>query len=65
MIVTCKQIESKSEPSTKQVRGKGKRKKMLTFRDEEVGTVRAADAAVRERDSSGWRPRGTAVAQQE
>jgi hypothetical protein len=51
MIVTCKQIESKSEPSTEQVREKGKRKKVLTFRDEEeLGTVRAANAAARERD---------------
>jgi hypothetical protein len=51
MIVTCKKIESKSEPSTEQAREKGKRMKLLTFRDEEeLGTVRAADAAARERD---------------
>jgi hypothetical protein len=41
-------IESKSEPSTEQVREKGKQKKVLTFRDdEELETVRAADGAVR------------------
>jgi hypothetical protein len=53
MIVTCKQIESKSEPSTKQVRGKGKRKKMLTFRDEESSGRRGAGEGF-ERLEAAW-----------